>query len=48
MSRTNRARFEASSELDARDRQLIGQPMDRDWIWNYDAEAEAAAALASL
>ncbi len=46
MPRTNRARFEASSGLDTRDRQLIGQAVDRDWLWNYDAEAEAIAALA--
>jgi salicylate hydroxylase len=47
-SRANRARFEASSGLDTRDRQLSGQHMDRAWIWDYDAEAEAAAALTSL
>ena len=46
-SRANRARFEASSGLDTRDRQLSGQHLDRAWIWNYDAEAEAAAALAA-
>lgn len=46
MSRLNGARYEASSELDARDRQLGNQSMDRAWVWHYDAEAEATAAMA--
>jgi salicylate hydroxylase len=44
-SRTNRANYEASTDLDRRDRELGGQVGDRTWIWNYDAEAEAEAAL---
>ena len=47
MSRTNRARFEAANTIDTRDRQLRSETMDRAWIANYDAEAEAAAALAA-
>jgi salicylate hydroxylase len=45
MSRTNRANYEASTDLDRRDRELGGQVGDRTWIWNYDAEAEAKTAL---
>jgi salicylate hydroxylase len=45
MSRTNRAYYEASTDLDRRDRELGRQIGDRTWIWNYDAEAEAQAAL---
>lgn len=47
MSRANRTRYEASSDLDTRDQQLGNQAVDRAWIWNYDAEAEAAAALSA-
>jgi salicylate hydroxylase len=47
-ARANGAHFAASNDLDARDRQLSSQALDRAWLWNYDAEAEAAAALASL
>ena len=47
MSRANRMRYEASSDLDARDEQIGDQARDRAWIWNYDAEAEAAAAVAA-
>jgi salicylate hydroxylase len=47
MSRMNGARYEASFNLDTRDRQLNSQSTDRAWIWNYDAEAEAAAAVAT-
>jgi salicylate hydroxylase len=43
ISRVNRTRYEASSDLVARDRQLGSQAADRACIWNYDAEAEAAA-----
>ena len=45
MSRANRTRYEAASDLDARDRRLGSEAMDRAWIWDYDAEAEAAAAI---
>jgi salicylate hydroxylase len=45
MWRTNRANYEASTDLDRRDRELGGQGGDRTWIWNYDTEAEAQAAL---
>jgi salicylate hydroxylase len=47
MSRSNGALYEASSDLDTRDRQLSNQSIDRAWIWRYDAEAEATAALAA-
>jgi 2-polyprenyl-6-methoxyphenol hydroxylase-like FAD-dependent oxidoreductase len=47
-SRVNGARYEASSDLRARDQQLASQAQERAWIWNYDAEAEASAASASL
>jgi hypothetical protein len=47
MSRVNGARYEASNNLDTRDRQISNQSADRAWIWEYDAEAEAAAALAA-
>ncbi len=45
MSRTSRAYYEASTDLDRRDRELGTQVGDRTWIWNYDAEAEALAAV---
>ena len=45
----NGARYDsASGDLATRDRQLAAQPQERAWIWNYDAEVEAAAAAASL
>ena len=47
MSRSNGARYEASTDLATRDRQLSNQAVDRAWIWSYDAEAEAAAAMAT-
>ena len=48
-SRMNGARYEASSgDLGVRDRQLAAQYQERAWIWNYDAEAEASAAVAAL
>jgi salicylate hydroxylase len=47
MSRLNGARYEASNDLETRDRLLSNQAVDRAWIWNYDAEAEAAAAMAA-
>jgi len=49
MSRFNGALYEAArGDLRARDGQLAAQPQARAWIWNYDAEAEALAAVASL
>lgn len=48
-SRLNGARYEASSgDLRVRDRELDRQAEERAWIWNHDAEAEAAKAAASL
>jgi salicylate hydroxylase len=47
MARQNGARYEASRDLDTRDRQLSNQSADRAWIWSYDAEAAAEAALAA-
>jgi salicylate hydroxylase len=48
-SRLNGARYYASgSDKSARDRALAGQVRERTWIWNYDAEAEASVAAASL
>jgi len=49
MSRSNGARYEASSDLDARDRQMSDhESASRAWIWNYDAQAEAEAAMAAI
>jgi salicylate hydroxylase len=49
LSRLNGARYDASGgDLSARDRQLAAQSQERAYIWNYDAEAEASAAAASL
>jgi salicylate hydroxylase len=48
-ARVNGARFDASGgDLGARDRQLAVQSQERAWIWNYDAELEAATAAASI
>jgi salicylate hydroxylase len=47
-ARVNGARYDASGDLAARDRQLAVERQERAWIWNYDAEAEALAAAASL
>jgi salicylate hydroxylase len=48
-SRLNGARYYATgSEVSARNRALAGQAQERAWIWNYDAEAEAAKAAAAL
>jgi salicylate hydroxylase len=48
-ARVNGARYDASgSDLGARDRQLAAQQQERAWIWNYDAEGQAARAAASL
>jgi salicylate hydroxylase len=44
-SRQNGTRFEATDNLDTRDRQISGQDGERAWIWHYDAEAEAEAAM---
>ena len=45
MSRFNGALYEATSgDLKARDEQLAAVPLVREWIWNYDAAAEASAA----
>ena len=46
-SRQNGARYEASVDLDARDRQMREEAVRREWIWSYDAEAEAEAAMAA-
>jgi 2-polyprenyl-6-methoxyphenol hydroxylase-like FAD-dependent oxidoreductase len=46
LSRQNGARGMASQNLDARDREMIDEAAGRAWIWNYDAEAEATAAMA--
>ena len=45
-SRLNSARYYASGA--ERDRALSAQHQERAWIWNYDAQAEALAAAASL
>ena len=48
-SRVNGARYDASgSDLARRDRALAMRLQEPAWIWNYDAEAEALAAAASL
>jgi len=47
-ARVNGARYDAESgDLGVRDRQLADQARDRAWIWECDAEADAAAALAT-
>jgi salicylate hydroxylase len=47
LSRQNGARYEASSDLDTRDREMASREAERRaWIWNYDAEVEAEAAMA--
>jgi salicylate hydroxylase len=49
MSRFNIKLYEAvSDDLTVRDSQLAAQPQARAWIWNHDAEEEAAAAAQSL
>jgi salicylate hydroxylase len=47
LSRQNGARGMASRNLDTRDRELVDEAAGRSWIWSYDAEAEAAAAIAA-
>jgi salicylate hydroxylase len=47
LSRAHRTHYEASRDLDTRDQHLAKNVMDRAAIWNYDAEAEVAAALAA-
>lgn len=47
MSRLNGSRYGASDNLDSRDRQISNQAEERAWIWSYDAEAEATAAMTS-
>jgi salicylate hydroxylase len=45
-ARVNGSRYDsATRDLNARDRQLSDQWKERAWIWSYDAEAEAAAAM---
>jgi salicylate hydroxylase len=45
-ARVNGSRYDsATRDLNARDRQLADQSKERAWIWRYDAEAEAAAAM---
>jgi salicylate hydroxylase len=47
-ARVNGSRYDsATRDLNARDRQLANQAKERAWIWSYDAESEAAAALAA-
>jgi salicylate hydroxylase len=44
ISRANGARYDASSsDLSARDRELSNQARDRSWMWDGDAEADAAS-----
>jgi salicylate hydroxylase len=48
MARVNGARYDsATGDLKERDRQVGNQAEQRAWIWSYDAEAEASAALTS-
>jgi salicylate hydroxylase len=48
-SRFNGALYEAAQgDLQDRDQQLAAQSQSRAYIWNYDAEAEAERAAASL
>jgi salicylate hydroxylase len=48
-ARVNGARYDGSiGDLQARDRQLADQALERAWIWDHDAQAEAAGAMALL
>ncbi|MBI2760686.1 MAG: FAD-dependent monooxygenase [Chloroflexi bacterium] len=48
-ARLSGARYDSRvSDLSARDRELATQSRDRSWIFDYDAEAEAAAVVAAL
>jgi salicylate hydroxylase len=48
-ARINGVRYSASDgDLVARDRQLAAQAQERAWIWNYDAEIEAATVAGSF
>jgi len=48
-SRFNGSLYEAAKgDMDARDQQLAAQRQSRAYIWNFDAEAEAAEAAKSL
>jgi salicylate hydroxylase len=42
-SRANGARYDASQDLGARNAELSNQRRDRAWMWDYDAEADAAS-----
>jgi salicylate hydroxylase len=43
-ARTSGVRYDASSnDLSSRNRELGTVPRERAWIWDYDAEAEAAS-----
>jgi salicylate hydroxylase len=47
-ARANGTRYDSSyADLGVRDRELADQARDRAWIWDGDAEADAAAALRS-
>lgn len=48
-SRANGARYDfAHGDVSNRDRELSNQSRDRAWMWDFDAESEAKAALAGL
>jgi salicylate hydroxylase len=48
IARTNGARYDSvTTDLGGRDRQLAHQAQERAWIWDCDAEVEAAAAMAA-
>jgi salicylate hydroxylase len=42
-SRANGARYDASRDLGVRNAELSNQRRDRAWMWDYDAETEAAS-----
>lgn len=47
-ARVNGARYDAGgADLRQRDQQLAAQPHERAWIWDYDAETAATAAMAT-
>lgn len=47
MSRVSQTRFEATNDLDTRDRDMSDLPAERAWLWNYDAADAATAALSA-
>jgi salicylate hydroxylase len=47
-SRANGARYDASRDLNSRNTELSNQRRDRAWMWDYDAQSAAEAAVSTL